>query len=284
MYIFNHCALFDQDKWPISINCNGWILVNGDKMAKSKGNFITVESELKENSVDSVRLTLADSGDNMDDANYVTSKASETNTLKLFTFVESIEKFVNDDINNYETNYDDYLDNIFENIFNKQFNEIKEHYHNYQYKAVVKDVFYVLNTIKEKYRIYCKYFGKKQNYELLKNINIKQLLFMYPITPHISTYLLNKFDLDINTVNINSYNYEYDSKIISEFDRVEISLNYIREKVEKLKRKKKVIKEIIVTNYNFDPKQIKIICEQIKNSIKFETDETNKENIVINIE
>lgn len=293
MYIFNHCALFSQDKWPISINCNGWILVNGEKMAKSKGNFITIENELKENSVDSVRLTLADSGDNMDDANYVTSKASETNTLKLFTFVEQIEKFISDDKSNYDKvtceDYDNYLDTIFENIFSKQFMEIKEHYNNSQYKAVVKDVFYVLNTIKEKYRIYCKYFGKKQNYELLKDITIKQLLFMYPITPHISTHLLNKFDVNIDNVNIdnvniNDFKFAFDKEIIENFDRVENVLNYIREKVEKLKRKKKVIKEIVIKNYNFNSKQIKIIMDQIKNEIKFENIDSDKEQIIINID
>jgi leucyl-tRNA synthetase len=42
MYIFNHIAIFGEEKSPITINCNGWILVNGEKMAKSKGNFIDV--------------------------------------------------------------------------------------------------------------------------------------------------------------------------------------------------------------------------------------------------
>jgi leucyl-tRNA synthetase len=86
MFIFNHCAIFES-KTPVSINCNGWILVNGEKMAKQKGNFITIESSLEENSVDAIRLTLADSGDGIDDANFETKKASDTNTLKLFTFV-----------------------------------------------------------------------------------------------------------------------------------------------------------------------------------------------------
>lgn len=71
VYLFNHVAIFEQKRWPVSINCNGWILVNGQKMAKSLGNFITIESATETNSVDAMRMSFADSG-GMDDANYLT--------------------------------------------------------------------------------------------------------------------------------------------------------------------------------------------------------------------
>ena len=95
MYIFNHCAIFsDPENWPISINCNGWILVDGEKMSKSAGNFITIESATSNSSIDSLRMALADAGDDLDDANYVRHTGKDTNVLRLFTFVDSIQRFI----------------------------------------------------------------------------------------------------------------------------------------------------------------------------------------------
>ena len=44
MCLFNHCAIWKDfpEKWPKKFFCNGWILVNGDKMSKSMGNFYTI--------------------------------------------------------------------------------------------------------------------------------------------------------------------------------------------------------------------------------------------------
>ena len=45
--LFNHTAMFDSDKWPKGFAVNGWVLVEGEKMSKSKGNFFTMK-ELNE--------------------------------------------------------------------------------------------------------------------------------------------------------------------------------------------------------------------------------------------
>ncbi len=280
MYIFNHIAIFGEDKSPITINCNGWILVNGEKMAKSKGNFITVDEETEKNSLDAIRLTLAESGDGIDDANYITKTTEETNTLKLFTFVEQIEKYNPEDYDNTEL---DELDVIFQNVFNKIIKETLEYYESNRYKMVVSSIFHIYNNVKEKYRIFCKYFGKKQNKKLFESTLKNQLVLLYPIIPHISTYLyenIMKFG-SIKEVNIKKeLIINIDDKIISNFEYVENIVSTIREKVTKLKKKNKPVNKITIHCKVLTDFEKKLVQHQIKNEIEFIVEEGK---VIINI-
>ena len=60
-------------------------------MSKSTGNFLTIRDCIEKFGVDATRLTLADSGDSLDDANFETEFANNA-ILKLFTFEEWIKK------------------------------------------------------------------------------------------------------------------------------------------------------------------------------------------------
>lgn len=77
MSLFNHWAIWeDKDMLPRGYFCNGYIQVDGEKMGKSLGNFITLEELLKEYGCDASRIALASSGDNLDDANFEKSNAN----------------------------------------------------------------------------------------------------------------------------------------------------------------------------------------------------------------
>lgn len=272
MYIFNHCAIFSS-KTPVSINCNGWVLVNGEKMAKQKGNFITIESALEENSVDAVRLTLADSGDGIDDANFETKKASDTNTLKLFSFVESVEKFYNE-IDTYSLEINE-IDVTFENIFNQIFKNIIDSYNSKEYKSVVRDVFYVINNLKEKYRIYSKYFNKKPNLDIMKHIIQNQIKLIFPIAPHISTYLSDKMNFEMKLDSL----FKYDISIIEKYNKNEETLSYIREKFDRFKKKGKKITKCMICNIDIGENEKVLIKNQIKLDFEFTNDDSGKTKI-----
>ena len=274
MYIFNHCAIFEKKYYPKSIKCNGFILVDGEKMAKSKGNFITIETALKDNSVDVVRMTLADCGDGIDDANYETKKVSEINTLKLFTFVESIDKFIQDKetYNNDECQ----IDIIFNNIFNNYFTNVIKSYNNAEYKSVMRDIFHIINSLKEKYRIYCKYFDRKPNINIITNIIKNQIILLYPIIPHIAEYFGEKLNINFNDIDINKNNYNFDNNIIEKYNKMEENINIIREKYIKLKKKGKKYTNCNIYNIDFDEIEQTIIKGQIKLEFNFKYDDTNK--------
>ena len=76
---------------PKSIYCNGYMVLNKEKMSKSTGNFLTLGDCIQKFGVDATRVTLADAGDGLDDANFDTDVANSM-ILKLFTFEKWIQE------------------------------------------------------------------------------------------------------------------------------------------------------------------------------------------------
>ncbi len=68
--VYNHIALWPQEYWPRSIRVNGFLMINGDKMSKSTGNFMTLDQVVHKYGADATRLALADGGDGIGDANF----------------------------------------------------------------------------------------------------------------------------------------------------------------------------------------------------------------------
>lgn len=94
MSLYNHAGVWDDPKMmPRSMFCNGYVLMNKKKMSKSLGNFLTINDAIEKFGVDATRITLADAGDSLDDANFESEMANGA-ILKLFT----LEKWINDNI------------------------------------------------------------------------------------------------------------------------------------------------------------------------------------------
>lgn len=81
-FIYHHTAFFKQDKWPKSVAANGWVLVEGEKMSKSKGNFVTLREAIKTHGTDAVRLALLDTAEGLDDPDF-REKTVETFNKKM---------------------------------------------------------------------------------------------------------------------------------------------------------------------------------------------------------
>lgn len=94
-YIYNHIAIWDkeEDRWPKGIRANGHLMLNSAKMSKSDGNFLTLSESIDKFSADGMRLTLADAGDSVEDANFVESTADAA-ILRLYTFIEWVKEIV----------------------------------------------------------------------------------------------------------------------------------------------------------------------------------------------
>lgn len=46
-YVFHHCAIWQDSRyWPRGIRSNGHLLMNGQKMSKSSGNFLTAKEAI----------------------------------------------------------------------------------------------------------------------------------------------------------------------------------------------------------------------------------------------
>ena len=82
-FLYNHLALFPPEYWPKSIRANGHLLLNGEKMSKSTGNFLTLSQAVDKFGADATRIALADAGDGIEDANFEETVANST-ILRLF--------------------------------------------------------------------------------------------------------------------------------------------------------------------------------------------------------
>lgn len=88
-FAFHHAALFQEKQWPRGFGINGMITIEGMKMSKTKGNFVTWRTALEKYGADGFRLALALTADGMDDADW-RDRAAEDAKAK----VESIIPFV----------------------------------------------------------------------------------------------------------------------------------------------------------------------------------------------
>jgi leucyl-tRNA synthetase len=94
MSLYNHAAVWGgarADRMPQSFFCNGHVQVDGEKMAKSKGNFLMLHECVAAWSADATRFALADSGDSLEDANFERTRADAA-ILKLTTEEEHMKE------------------------------------------------------------------------------------------------------------------------------------------------------------------------------------------------
>lgn len=124
--LYIHAALFPREYWPRSLRVNGHLLLNGEKMSKSTGNFLTLNDAVKKYGADATRVALADAGDAIEDANFEESVANQI-ILRLHTLKEWCEEVIKDaDLRT--GSLDGFWDQLFENEMNALVHEAEQHY------------------------------------------------------------------------------------------------------------------------------------------------------------
>ena len=79
-FIFQHTAIFSRGNWPKKISVNGYMRVEGEKMSKSKGNFITLKALLQEHGADVTRAALLYSAEGLRDPDWRTKSVQDMKT------------------------------------------------------------------------------------------------------------------------------------------------------------------------------------------------------------
>ncbi len=88
-FAFHHAAIFPEKDWPRGFGINGMITIEGKRMSKTKGNFVTWEGAKEKYGADAFRLALALTADGMDDADWRDRAAMDAKDK-----VESVIPFV----------------------------------------------------------------------------------------------------------------------------------------------------------------------------------------------
>ena len=177
-FIYHHVAIFDRGKWPRSIGLNGWVLINGEKMSKSKGNFITLRQMLDYVGADATRMAeiLAGADAGLDDANFelgVARKAVDE-LLELLDFVKEW----------YGKGRDERLsiDDWFESVLNTAVAQVTKDMEALRLKSAFVRVMYELRDL---FRWYVRRAGSP-NKELAKKYIEYTILMLAPFVPHVA--------------------------------------------------------------------------------------------------
>ncbi len=125
-FLYIHTALFPREYWPRGVRANGHLLLNGEKMSKSTGNFMTLNDAVKKYGADACRIALADAGDGVEDANFEESVANQV-ILRLYTLKEWCEEVIKDSTPRTGES-DNFWDQLFENEIHSLVHEAYQHY------------------------------------------------------------------------------------------------------------------------------------------------------------
>ena len=127
-------------------------MLNSEKMSKSTGNFLTLEDAIKKCSSDATRYALADAGDGMDDANFVT-KTANSGVMKLtkeISWMEEVTAAESELRTGPPTTYADQ----FANEMGIAIKETEKSYNAFMFRDAVKFGFYDLQLARD-YRLSC---------------------------------------------------------------------------------------------------------------------------------
>ena len=88
-YLFHHTGIFPPQHWPRAVCVNGLISIEGAKMSKSRGNFISLKQALARYGADATRLTLLLSAEDLDDPDW-----RERNVIESRNFLSNFLEIV----------------------------------------------------------------------------------------------------------------------------------------------------------------------------------------------
>lgn len=186
--LYNHTAIWpDQPElWPRGARANGHLLLNSMKMSKSDGNFLTLTEACQKYSADGTRLCLADSGDSVEDANFVESCA-DAGILRLYTFIEWVKEMIDGKAAMRKGAKDTFHDQVFISEMNLKTREAKDFYEKMLFKEALRAAFFEFQSIRDKYRELCGSIG--MHWELVHEFIKRQALLMSPICPHVAEHV-----------------------------------------------------------------------------------------------
>ncbi|KAG7204947.1 hypothetical protein KM043_005335 [Ampulex compressa] len=187
-YIYNHTAIWPEqpELWPKGIRANGHLLLNSAKMSKSEGNFLTLSEAVEKFSADGMRLCLADSGDSVEDANFVESTA-DAGILRLYNFVEWVKEVLATKDEYRHGNPSTFNDKVFQSEMNLKIRETGENYSKMLFKEALRTGCFELQAVRDKYLQLSMLDGA--NWTLIMKCIELQTILLSPICPHVSEHV-----------------------------------------------------------------------------------------------
>lgn len=192
--------MFKREYWPRSIRANGHLLLNGEKMSKSTGTFLTLSQLVAKYGADASRIALADAGDSISDANF-DEDVADNSILRMFTIREWCEEMVRDKAKLRTGELNSYQDKFFENEMNAAAKEAISQYEQTNYKLALKAALYDMSAARDFYREACHASSIPLHADLVEKWTRWLAILLFPIAPHFSEYLWLKVLKEKESIN-----------------------------------------------------------------------------------
>jgi leucyl-tRNA synthetase len=91
-FLFHHVALFGEENWPKALAVNGFVSLEGQKMSKSKGPILTMESAVRDYGADITRMYILSTAEQTQDADWHKTGIESTRKQvdKFYSFAEDV--------------------------------------------------------------------------------------------------------------------------------------------------------------------------------------------------
>jgi leucyl-tRNA synthetase len=184
MALYNHAAIWEDEPelWPRGYYCNGHVMVDAEKMAKSKGNFLMMNETIEKYSVDATRFACADAGDSLDDANFSRETAD-----KAILSLEREETWILETLAADGLRSGDdliFVDKVLLNETNRHIIGADKSFAAMQFREGLQDAWYEMLIARSDYRAWCQDSGVPMNRDVVRRWAESIAILICPICPH----------------------------------------------------------------------------------------------------
>jgi leucyl-tRNA synthetase len=188
MSLYNHAAVWKDrpDLWPRSFWVNGHVLVNGEKMSKSQGNFLMMDETVRRYSADATRLALANAGDTLEDANFE-EKLADVSIILLTKEADWMlsmkDAFEKGELRAGPVD-EAFMDRAFENEMRRVVKKAGAAYDAMLWRDGLQAGLYEMQNLRDTYREWSGKTGVLMHGKLIMRFMERQLVLLAPICPH----------------------------------------------------------------------------------------------------
>ena len=182
-FLFHHTALFPPEQWPRIIAVNGMLMIEGDKMSKSKGNFVTMKNAIETYSADATRLALLLAAEGMDDPDWRKESVQDVKNK-----LEAFYRFAENIIQNASEPKTGHMEKWLLSRLQSKIEKVTENIEKMKTRTAAECAFF---EVWNDFRWYKRRKGEMKA-EILKEALKTWLRLLAPFTPHICEELWSK--------------------------------------------------------------------------------------------
>jgi len=183
MALFNHAAIWDDEPglWPQGYYTNGHVLVDAEKMSKSKGNFLMMNETVEKYSADATRFACADAGDSMDDANF-SRETADSAIVSLSNEASWIEETLSaSDLRTGDLNF---MDKVLQNETSRLINECSASFSAMQFREGIQKGWFEMLLTRNEYRSWCQDSSTPMHKNVVRKWIEALVIMICPVCPH----------------------------------------------------------------------------------------------------